>query len=105
VPARPSTTTSLYFPATGHTLSGELLVFWRSHGGQGVLGLPISQVYRAKNGDGSTRAYEMQLFTNARLERHPEIHNARFSVLLGLLGVEALQYHGWLPGVPPNPSY
>jgi hypothetical protein len=105
VPARPSTATSLYFPATGHTLSGELLAYWRSHGGQGVLGLPISQVYRAKNGDGSTRAYEMQLFTNARLERHPETHNPHFSVLLGLLGVEALQYHGWLPGMPSNPSY
>jgi hypothetical protein len=103
-PARPNTATSLYFPATGHTLSGDLLAFWRAHGGQAVLGLPISEVYRARNGDGTKRTYQMQLFTNARLERHPEGHNPRYSVLLGLLGVQVLQYHGWLPGTPANPS-
>ncbi|MDB5059169.1 MAG: Ig domain protein group 1 domain protein [Chloroflexi bacterium] len=103
-PARPNSTTSLYFPATGHTLSGDLLRFWRAHGGQAVLGMPISEVYRARNGDGTTRMYAMQLFTNARLERHPELHNPRYAVLLGLLGVQVLQYHGWLPGTPANPS-
>jgi hypothetical protein len=69
-----------------------------------VLGMPISEVYRARNDDSTKRTYQMQLFTNARLERHPEVHNPRYSVLLGLLGLQVLQYHGWLPGTPANPS-
>jgi hypothetical protein len=102
---RPNTATSMYFPATKHTLSGDLLRFWRSHGGLAVLGMPITEVYKASNGDGSHRQYDMQLFTNARLERHPESHSAKYSILLGLLGAEVLQDHGWLPGRPANPSF
>jgi hypothetical protein len=105
VPPRPNTATLRYFPATGHTVSGDLLKFWQQHGGAAVLGLPLTEVYRAPNGDGSNRTYQMQLFSKARLERHPETHNPRFAILLGLLGIDVLQYRGWLSGSPPNPSY
>ena len=39
----------------------------------------------------------MQYFTNARLEWHPEYHNPRNTVQLGLLGRETLADWGWLP--------
>jgi hypothetical protein len=65
-----------------------MLRFWRAHGGMAVFGAPISEVFRGQNFDGSGRTYEMQWFENARLERHPETNDPRFSILLGLLGRE-----------------
>jgi hypothetical protein len=38
----------------------------------------------------------MQYFTNARLELHPDVHTAQFTVLLGLLGDELLRTRGWV---------
>ncbi|HWE64868.1 MAG TPA: hypothetical protein VHB98_24405 [Chloroflexota bacterium] len=93
----PNTSARRYFPRTGHIVSGDLLRFWQQHGGAAVLGLPLTEVYRAQNGDATNRAYQMQLFTKARLERHPETHTARYAILLGLLGPEVLRERGWLP--------
>ena len=70
--------------------------FVRQHGGTGVFGTPLTGLYKAENGDGSGRAYEMQLFTRARLEWHPEIHNPQYRILLGLLGPEVLRDRKWL---------
>jgi len=95
VPATPDTPTSRFFSQTGHTLAGDLLHYWTSHGGEAVLGAPITEVFRAPNGDGSGRSYEMQYFQNARLERHPETHDSRYAVLLGLLGRESVMDRGW----------
>jgi hypothetical protein len=89
LPPMRSTPTQLYFPQTHHTLQGDMLRFWKTHGGMGVFGAPISEVVYAYNGDGSGREYFMQWFQNARLERHPENHNPRYAILLGLLG------HNW----------
>jgi hypothetical protein len=93
----PSTATSRYFPQTHRAVQGDLLRFWQSHGGPATLGLPITRVVTADNGDGSNRAYEMQWFQNMRLERHPELHNRRYAILPGLLGKEVLYQQGWLP--------
>jgi hypothetical protein len=73
-----------------------MLQFWQRHGGISVLGAPITEVFQAENGDGSGRVYSMQYFENARLERHPELHNPRYAILLGLLGNEDVQSQGWL---------
>jgi hypothetical protein len=94
--AIPNTPTQRYFPQTRHTLRGDMLRFWQRHGGISVLGAPITEVFQAENGDGSGRVYSMQYFENARLERHPELHNPRYAILMGLLGNEDVQSQGWL---------
>ena len=87
--------------------------FWQRNGGLAVFGAPLaapalagdcsagsyggSTEVHATNGDGSGRTYAMQWFENARLERHPEIANPRFRILLSLAGRDALKGLGWLP--------
>lgn len=92
-----NTPARLYFSRTHHILQGDMLRFWQTHGGMDVFGAPISEIVKATNGDGSGRSYEMQWFQNARLERHPETHNPRYAILLGLLGHESLRARGWAP--------
>jgi hypothetical protein len=92
----PDTPSRRYFPATHHSLRGDLLRFWQQHGGMAVFGAPITEVFQAQNGDGSGRVYAMQYFENARLERHPELHDPRYAILLGLLGTEDVEAWGWL---------
>jgi hypothetical protein len=95
--AFPSTSTRLYVAATGHSLSGRFLAYWRMHHGALLLGPPIAEPDRETNGDGSGRTYLVQWFERGRLEYHPEQANPRYQVLLGLCGKEALQARGWLP--------
>jgi len=94
-PARASTDTLHYFPATRHTAQGAILRFWEANGGLATFGAPISESFRDSNGDGSGRAYVMQLFQKARIELHPENGNTRYAVLLGLLGPQSLRERGW----------
>jgi hypothetical protein len=70
--------------------------FVKQHGGTAIFGTPITGTYKAQNGDGSGRTYTMQLFTKARLEWHPEVHNPTYRILLGLLGPEVLRDQQWL---------
>ena len=72
-----------------------MLRFWQTHGGLAVFGMPISELYTAPNADGTGRSYQMQLFENARLEYHPESPDPRHSILLGMLGRQALLPLGW----------
>jgi hypothetical protein len=85
-----------YFPATGHSLGGRFLTFWRTHHGSLVLGPPISEPLREQNGDGTGRAYLLQYFVNGRLEDHPELTGTGFQVQIGLLGRLLLRQRGWL---------
>lgn len=93
--AVPSSATRRYFARTGQVVSGDLLAYWQTHGGEALFGAPISGVVRQPNGDGSGRSYSMQWFENACLEIHPEIKDPRFHVLLRLLGREYLAKRGW----------
>lgn len=97
-PVKPfrSTNTRLYFPSTGHSLSGRFLTFWRAHSGSTLLGAPISEVIVEGNGDGSGRRYPLQWFERGRLEYHPELAGTRYAVELGLLGRQELRARGWL---------
>src|SRR4051794_25725240 len=54
---------TVYFPATGHNLSGGFLDFWRENGRLTFLGSPISEQF--KSGD-----LTVQYFEKARLELH-----------------------------------
>lgn len=98
VPSIPTTATQRYFATTHHTLREPFLDYWQQNGGLARLGDPISEMFRTANGDGSGRTYLVQNFTNARLEFHPEIHNTRYAILLGLLGGESLVVRGWQAG-------
>jgi len=86
-----------YFPATGHSLSGRFLAYWRAHDGAAVLGAPISEVIVEGNEDGSGRRYPLQWFERGRLEYHAEHAGTRYEIQRGLLGVEALRRRGWAP--------
>jgi hypothetical protein len=89
VPFFPSTDTDVYFGTTGHSVGGPFLTFWRDNGREPLLGLPLSESFKD---DGS----EYQWFERARLEWHPYLPESE-RIVLGNLGVQALQKKGWLP--------
>ena len=78
-----NTSTSYYFPQTGHSLSGLFLRYWNSHGGLALFGYPISEVF-TENG------YSVQYFERNRFEYHPEHAGTAYEVQLGLLGRDYL---------------
>ena len=92
-----STPERLYVAATGHSLAGRFLAYWRAHEGAALLGAPLSEVVVEGNGDNTGRRYPTQWFARGRLEYHAEHAGGRYAVELGLLGVEALRQRGWLP--------
>ncbi|HEU5086110.1 MAG TPA: murein L,D-transpeptidase, partial [Roseiflexaceae bacterium] len=62
---------TLYFPETGHTLSGRFLKFWQKRGGLEIFGFPISEPFdEASPQDGVVRT--AQYFERARFEYHPD---------------------------------
>ncbi len=77
---------ALMFPATGYGLDGSFLRYWRTNGGLPIFGYPIES---AQQVDGQVRQY----LERARFELHPE-NAAPYDVLLGRLGVEALERQG-----------
>jgi photosystem II stability/assembly factor-like uncharacterized protein len=89
VPFFPSSDTDVYFGATGHSVEGPFLTFWRDNGRETLLGLPLSQSFKD---DGS----EYQWFERARIEWHPYLPEDN-RIVLGNLGTLALQRKGWLP--------
>jgi hypothetical protein len=91
-----STGNRLYFPSTGHTLSGLFLAYWQAHQGSSLLGPPISEPDQEGLGDGTSRVYTVQWFTNGRLELHPEIKDVRYRVQQGRVGYEYLHRLGLL---------
>jgi polysaccharide biosynthesis protein PslG len=97
-PVFPSNPTNAYFDATGHSLGGAFLQYWRAHGGLAVFGYPISEELQERNAaDGKT--YTVQYFERNRFEMHPE-NRAPYDVLLGLLGRDYLTN----VGPPAQPS-
>ncbi len=90
-PSRPLPNTGvegapLLFPETGFSLEGEFLSYWQAHGGLPLFGYPIDS---ARSVDGQI----VQWLERARFELHPQ-NAAPYKVLLGRLGVEALQRQG-----------
>ena len=87
-----------YFAQTGHSLCGEFLAYWQSHGltfsgsngksyaeSLALFGMPLSEPKLETNSSGDTVI--TQWFERARLEFHPDKPGA-YRVLLGLLGSE-----------------
>lgn len=77
-----------YFAATGHTLRGTFLDYWRANGGLAVFGYPISEELTEPGDDG--RTYLVQYFERHRLEWHPE-NRPPYHVLLTRIGDRVLQ--------------
>ena len=76
----------LHFPETGYSLDAEFRQYWQAYGGLPVFGYPIDS---ARQVDGQV----VQWLERARFELHPE-NRAPYNVLLGRLGVEALERQG-----------
>src|SRR6266540_7487406 len=76
--------------ATSHTLRNgpaPFRGFWQKNGGLSVFGRPTSEQFQELNqADGKT--YWVQYFERQRMEWHPDERDARYRILLGLLGNE-----------------
>jgi len=74
------TPASQYFPQTGHTVQGDFLRFFNSHGGLEIFGYPLTEAF-VENGR------QVQYFQKVKMEAHPENPDPR-KVELGLLGTQ-----------------
>jgi hypothetical protein len=82
-----------YFAETGHTLAFGFKTFWERSGGLPVFGYPLTEEFTELNRD-TGKPYTVQYVERQRYEYHPENANTPYTVLLGRLGVEALQRQG-----------
>ncbi|HET8627379.1 MAG TPA: serine hydrolase [Thermomicrobiales bacterium] len=80
--------TQVYFPQTGHTVSGTFLAYWEDHGGLAQFGYPLTDARQERLEDG--RTYTVQWFERARFELHPE-NPPPYDVELGQFGRRILQ--------------
>ncbi|HMQ35387.1 MAG TPA: GerMN domain-containing protein [Chloroflexaceae bacterium] len=82
----PARAQGLTFPETGYSVSGRFLEYWQQNGGLPVFGYPLTA---ERQEEGRT----VQYFERARFELHPD-NQRPYDVLLGLLGVRALERQG-----------
>ncbi len=87
------TTPSIFFPETGHAISGRFLTFWQNDGGLAVFGYPLTD-------EMSENGFTVQYFERQRFEYHPELEGTPYVVELGLTGVEDAARRG-LSGTSP----
>ena len=79
-----------FFEKTGHNVDGRFLEYWTRNGGTDIFGLPISEPFQEKIGDGT---YTVQYFERARFESHPE-SAAPYDVQLGQFGRQIYSQQG-----------
>jgi mono/diheme cytochrome c family protein len=106
VPAVANTDTLVFFPQTGHTVTGGFKAFWEANGGLAIFGYPITEEYAGFTEDGAPAT--MQDFERARFE----YRDGR--VELAALGNQALYLRTTLlgrggppeggPGAPEKPG-
>jgi len=107
----------LFFPETGHSISGEFKRYYQTHGldlgdpgvsareSLALFGYPVSEPYDEINAEDGQR-YRVQYFERARFELHP-VNQDPYRVLLGRLGFSSLirRRSGAEPVIPnPNPT-
>ena len=91
----PSDTVGLYIPQSGHYVLWAFVNFYRGHGAEAVLGLPLEE---GKTQEGFLR----QRFENVVLEYRPELP-PHLAVQLAPLGVDYAATSGAQPGGTPAP--
>jgi hypothetical protein len=91
----PSDTVGLYMPQSGHYVLWAFANFYRAHGAEAVLGLPLEE---AKTVNGVLR----QRFENVILEYRPELP-PHLAVQLAPLGVDYAVAGGMQTGEPSSP--
>jgi Alkaline phosphatase PhoX len=93
------------FPETGRTLKGDFLRFWDRNGGLAVFGFPLTDELPLPNKD-LGRPFTVQYVERQRFELHPENQGTPYEVLLGRLGVDALEQQGrdWFSFPRADPS-
>lgn len=95
VPAPAATSGALYFPQTGHTVSGAFRRFFESHGGITIFGYPRTEAF-TQNGR------QVQWFQRAMFEYHPEFAGTPYEVELRLLGSELTAGRTFAPAAAPT---
>ena len=95
----------VHFAETNHTLRDVFLATWLAYGDLAIFGFPLTEEAAELNQD-HNRIYTVQYFERYRFEHHPE-NPARYQVLLGQLGREALTRFGaevrsWPVAVVPD---
>ena len=70
-----------YFAETQHNMCGDFAKYWNAFGGLAIYGFPITEPFQ-ENG------ITVQYYERARFEAHPGTDDAKFNVLLGLVGNE-----------------
>lgn len=84
---------ALFWPDTGHTLSGLFHTYWETHGGLPIFGYPLTEPFQERNHD--TRTFHTTQFTERqRFEHHPANAGTPYEILLGRLGAELLTQQG-----------
>jgi spore germination protein YaaH len=103
-PVKPfkSVADAVYFPETGHSLSGAFLRYWRTNGGLPIFGYPITEPFMELSPTDGKR-YLVQYFERNRFEYHPE-NRPPNDVLLGLLGVQVTAGRTFPTVQVPTPS-
>jgi len=84
LPTLSNTSTRLYFPETGHTISSGFLNYWKANGDVRTFGLPLSEEIGE---DGVT----VQYFERARFEYHTGLEGTPYAVQLSPVGYMALK--------------
>jgi hypothetical protein len=93
----------LFFPETGHNLTGKFRDYWERTGGLPIYGFPISEPFQERSkSDG--KMYLVQYFERNRFELHPEQAGTQFEVQLGLLGSELLDRQGGPAAIAARPK-
>jgi hypothetical protein len=86
---------TIHFPETGHNVGPPFSTFWLRNGGLAVFGYPLSEPFTETLEDG--KAYTVQYFERARMERHPAQEGMPYNIQLGQFGRRALDSY---PGEP-----
>ena len=90
IPDAPNTPTYQFFRETRHSVKGEFLKFWQTHGGLARFGYPVGEeLNEVSPADG--KVHIVQYFERARLEWHQEQAGTPQQVQLGLVGREWLE--------------
>lgn len=91
-----SNPTKVYFTECGHNLADRFLTYWRTHGREQAFGCPITEQV-------DMNGIQVQYFSKARLEYHPENAGTPWEYSFGLIGTEV--YNAMTPDERANPAY